>query len=113
MSEVHLILAVLAAAFACALLALIWREPVRGVYAAIFASSVLMTPHLPIVREKVSACELVIALTWVAMFANWPGRSQHIPRLLPVQKRTIAWGAGLILACGASFAVALVRCGKK
>lgn len=109
MTEVHIILLVAAAVFSCGFLAVIWYEPVRGLYVAIFASAILITPHLPVVREKVSACEVVIVLTWASLLATWPGRSRQVPKLLPVQKQAIAWGAGLILACGASFAVALVR----
>jgi len=43
------------------------QKPVVGLYGAIFASAFLVTKHLPIVREKLTVCEVAIAVTWGAM----------------------------------------------
>lgn len=52
---------------ALALFLWIASRQVRGLYLAIFATSVLITPNLPVVREKIAATELFMLLTWVAL----------------------------------------------
>lgn len=55
--------------------AAIARNPVRGLYVAIFASAVLITPELPVVRDKIAACEVVMVITWlVAACRALPGK---------------------------------------
>ena len=46
------------------------RSQVRGLYLAIFATSVLITPELPVVREKFAATELFMLLTWAALLSG-------------------------------------------
>ncbi len=83
----------LAGLAACLFAALVFaRQPVRGVYCAFFASAILQTPRLPLVREKLTACEIVVFLTWLGMLAHRQAR----PPLLRCQKSAIA-AAGLLL----------------
>ncbi len=79
----------------------IMQEPVRGIYGAIFASGILITPTLPLVRDKFAATEVFILMTWIAMFIK-AGKSQNKP-LSPDQRQVIFWGIGFIIICVFSF----------
>ena len=50
-----------------ALLGLIIRRPMWGLYLAIAATAVLKTPELPLVREKLTAVEFFMLFTWIAL----------------------------------------------
>jgi len=88
-----------------ALMMMIAKKPVKGLYLVFFASAILMTLKLPIVREKFTSAECLILMTWVAMlFTN--RRVQEVRcRLLPTQKKTILVGWGLILWIVLSFLI--------
>jgi O-antigen ligase len=109
MSPAFVNLLPLAAIAAAAFLLAIWRYPVRGLYVAIFASAILLTPHLPVVREKLAACEIVMLLTWIAVLANWPAQGGRALPLAPEQKRVVLWGAAFIGTVLVSFVVGVVR----
>ncbi len=84
---------------------LVWisRRPARGLYLAIFASSILITPHLPVVREKVTAVEVLMFLTWGAMLlrrATWLDGARP---LRDVQRSSVRWGWFFIGWLGLSF----------
>lgn len=86
---------------------LIWvaKRPVRGLYLTIFATSILITPHLPVVREKVTGTEVLVLLTWFVMLARpdvWRNRS--IP-LQPSQKKALMLGWLFIAWVALSFLV--------
>lgn len=81
----------IAVAVATALLLWMSRRPVRGLYLAFFATAILITPYLPLVREKFTAVEVMMVLTWLAMLSrqsawrNWNNPLQpfqHIALLL-------------------------------
>lgn len=57
----------------------ILKAPVRGIYAAFFASGILQTVNLGPLREKVGLTELVVLLTWCAMLINPTWRTQRLP----------------------------------
>ncbi len=79
------------------------REPVRGVYCAFFASAILQTPRLPLVREKLTACEIVMILTWLGMLVH---RHRRFP-LLGCQKSAIAAAVLLLTVTIVSYCASL------
>jgi hypothetical protein len=64
------VLLIIAAVLLLPLFQWIARHQVRGLYLAIFATSVLKTPYLPVVREKFAATELLMLLTWAALLVG-------------------------------------------
>ena len=92
-----LIAAALAAAIAAAaLMAALSKNPVRGFYLYVFCAAILLSPRLPVVREKLTVCEPVFACTALALLL-FAGRIRRSPvPLLPVQRAALA-GAGLWL----------------
>ena len=50
------------------------RQPERGLYLAFFSSGILLSPELPIVREKLTVVEVIMLLTWMAMLSRAGGR---------------------------------------
>jgi O-antigen ligase len=109
MTELQMLLLGGAGVVGIGFLMFIFAEPIRGLYAAICASAILIAPNLPVVREKISACEVVILMAWLIIILKWPGRARNAPLMLPTQKRAIGWGAALIAVCIISFAVSMVR----
>lgn len=53
--------------FILILIVKIFQKPYLGLYLTFFATGILLTPKLPIVREKLTAAEAFIALTWLAL----------------------------------------------
>lgn len=78
-------------------------RPYEGLYLAFFATAILITPHLPVVREKFGLTELVFLLTWLCMLANPSGwRNSALP-LQGAQLDSIKIGTVFMLAILASF----------
>ena len=84
------------------------RSQVRGLYLAIFATSVLITPELPVVREKFAATELFMLLTWAALLSGsnrwrrrqvWLVRPQQVSMMIGIA--FIGW---IILSFGINIA---------
>ena len=100
MDSVNPVMLALVVLVLCGVFFWICRHPVRGLYLAIFATSVLMTPAMPVVREKFAATELFMVLTWLAMLVS-SRRWAHSPSpVLAPQRQAIILGAcfiGLVL----------------
>lgn len=78
-------------------------RPCEGLYLAFFATAILITPHLPVVREKFGLTELVFLLTWLCMLANPAGwRNSALP-LQVGQLDSIKIGTLFMLVILASF----------
>ena len=77
-------------------------RPYEGLYLAFFATAILITPYLPVVREKFGLTELVFLLTWLCMLANPAGWRNGAP-LQGAQLDSIKIGTVFILAIVASF----------
>lgn len=77
-------------------LAFIWPKPVRGLYLAFFACGILITPHLPVVREKFTATELIVLLTWLTMLLHARAWRNPSRPLRAVQHKVIQIGAAFI-----------------
>ena len=78
-------------------------KPYEGLYLAFFATAILITPYLPVVREKFGLTELVFLLTWLCMLANPAGwRNSAVP-LQGAQLDSIKIGTVFMLAIVASF----------
>ena len=101
MTSAHFILTLCILAAGSGLWITIAGRPLRGLCLAIFASAVLLAPRLPVVRDKVGLCEVVMLLTWAAMLYRRP---PGVP-LFAEQKTAIWRGALLIGACLCSFGV--------
>ncbi|MBN1909736.1 MAG: O-antigen ligase family protein [Pirellulales bacterium] len=95
---VGLIVIAVGAIIACIALAVFSRDPVLGLCAAIFASAILLTPELPVVREKLTLCEGVMCLTWLAMLL----RPRRFPALLPSQRVAVRRGVVFLAVIGVS-----------
>ena len=79
---------------ALALFLWIASRQVRGLYLAIFATSVLITPNLPVVREKFAATEVLMLLTWLALlFGSGHWRSAPAPLVQPQRVSLLIGGA--------------------
>jgi O-antigen ligase len=77
----------------------IWiaREPVRGIYLAILGAGFLLSPQLPLVRQKLSIVEPIIFITWSAMLIWYiSGNLFSKGKLQTSQKRAIYWAGGLV-----------------
>lgn len=79
-------------------LLLVWasRRPVRGLYLAFFTSGILLTPNLPVVRDKFAATEVVFLLTWVALLLH-RGRATGAGPLRQQQMLSLLLGGAFIL----------------
>ncbi|MBN2023854.1 MAG: O-antigen ligase family protein [Pirellulales bacterium] len=95
---IGLIVIAVTAVVACIALAVISRDHVLGLCGAIFASAILLTPELPVVREKLTLCEGVMCLTWLAMLL----RPQRLPALLPSQRVAVRRGVAFMAVIGVS-----------
>lgn len=87
-----------------ALLAWLSRRPVRGLYLAFFTSGILITPTLPVVRDKFAATELVIMLTWFALLLH-RGRATNAGPLRKHQQLSLLLGGAFIGWTALSFGV--------
>lgn len=100
------LLAMLVGATACfVLLVRFMRRPKEGLYLAIFASAILLSPDLPVVREKFTAAEFVMILTWAALLL---GRGRKRARTLALtrdQHLSMSLGGAFIAWAVVSFAV--------
>jgi hypothetical protein len=88
------ILLIIGVALALPLFLWIASRQVRGLYLAIFATSVLITPNLPVVREKFAATELFMLLTWAALLVGsrrW--RRARVGLVRPQQISVLIGGA--------------------
>jgi hypothetical protein len=89
----HLYLVICAAAVVSAgLVVWISRRPVRGLYLTVFATSTLITPYLPVVREKFTAVEGLMLLTWAAMLLRRTTWRTRAGSLRHPQKICLVWG---------------------
>lgn len=75
--------------------AMVWlaRKPERGLFLVFFSSGILITPHLPVVREKLTAVELIMLLTWLALLLRAGYRSKAAPPLAQGQRLSLFLGA--------------------
>ena len=82
----------------------IWTRgrPERSLYAAVFATGFLMTPSLPVVREKFAAPEVCMLLTWALIAVR--ARPKGWP-MLGVQKRVLLVGAAFTAFAILSWAI--------
>lgn len=78
-------------------------RPYEGLYFAFFATAILITPTLPVLREKFGLTELVFLLTWFGMLiSHGKWRSHDIP-LQRAQRDSIMLGTIFMLVILASF----------
>ena len=93
------------------LLAVLASNPVRGLYLYIFASGIIVSPELPVVREKLTAAEPILACTLLALLLYRDRLASATTALrgdllgLRVQRDALAAGAAFIAAAFASAAV--------
>lgn len=95
----------IAVAVATGLLLWLSRRPVRGLYLVFFATSILITPYLPLVREKFTAVEIMIFLTWLAMLSRQSAWQNEDNPLLPFQHMALLLGWFFIAWVALSFFV--------
>ena len=94
-----------------ALMAVLASNPVRGLYLYIFASGIIVSPSLPVVREKLSAAEPILACTLLALLlyrhrlANTTTALRGDLLGLSVQRAALAAGAAFLAIASASAAV--------
>lgn len=99
---------VFAGALALYLLARLVRRPQQGLYLTIFASAILITPELPVVREKLTATEFLVALTWMALVLRaGQGRVRTVP-LSGNQRTSLVLGGAFAAWAVVSFAFNMV-----
>lgn len=79
------------------------RRPMQGLYLTIFASAILITPELPVFREKLTATELVMLLTWGGLLLT-TGRVRTVP-LGAHQRLSMLLGGAFIAWTVLSFGV--------
>lgn len=93
------------AAMAALVGAMTWlaRKPERGLFLVFFSSGILMTPHLPVVREKLTAVEIIMLLTWLALLLRTGTRSRAAPPLTQRQRLSLFLGAVFTLWVAFSF----------
>lgn len=72
------------------------QHQVRGLYLAIFATSVLITPNLPVVRDKFAATEVLILLTWAALLVGSGRWRRTRVRLVRPQQVSVLIGGAFI-----------------
>ena len=100
------VMGLVGAVLGAVLLAVVARKPVRGLYLYFFCSGILVTPSLPVVREKVSIAEPMLLSALVGMAATFLyRRARRVPGatpLLGLQRWVLASAAGFVAAAGAS-----------
>jgi hypothetical protein len=80
------------------------KRPVRGLYLAFFTSGILLSPHLPLVRDKLTATEVAFLLTWFALLLQ-RGRSASGVPLGREQRLSLLLGVAFFLWLLLSFAL--------
>lgn len=71
------------------------HSPVRGLYVAIFASSILIAPTLPFVQDRFTATEIVMLITWGASITA-PSAWSRFSQLTREQRRVLGAAAALV-----------------
>ncbi len=82
----------------------IFSIPERGLYLTFFATGILITPHLPILRNKFTAVEIIMGLTWLALLSR-PHEARKSPPLTKVQTNALFWGGLFITWTILSFSI--------
>ena len=100
---------VLAGALALYLLARFVRRPQQGLYLTIFASAILITPELPVVREKLTATEFLVALTWMALLLRAAGGRVRRAPLSSSQRTSLILGGAFSIWAVVSFALNMIE----
>jgi len=109
LTEIYVLAGVGAVLAAIVFVGAIAPTPVRGLYVAIFSSAILITPELPVVREKIAACEVIMVLTWLAMLLHsGRNRASSLPRP-SVERNAVAAGAAFTAIACVSFLVNVLR----
>ncbi len=80
------------------------KRPVLGLSLAFFTSGILLSPNLPLVREKLTATEFVFLFLWFALLLK-RGSSTQSGKLLSSQKLAVGLGACFIFWAFLSFAL--------
>lgn len=96
------IILIAAALVALLLTYVIMREPIYGVYAYLVGSAVLLTANLPVVREKLAACDFIMLMVLASYFVN-PSKWQ-VKGLLPIQATALRFAGIYVAICGLSIA---------
>ena len=78
------------------------RRPERGIFLAFLTSGILLTPNLPIIRDKVTATEFVFLMVWFALLINHGKRNRDLP-LQRNQKISLLLGGVFIMWAVISF----------
>ena len=81
------------------------KNPVRGLYLYIFSSAVLLSPELPVVRDKLSIAEPILACTLVALFLDRRRVAAAALPVLPAQRAALTAGLAFLGVVAASAAV--------
>lgn len=81
------------------------RHPQQGLYLTIFASAILLSPSLPVVREKLTAAEFVVALTWLALLLRAGRKSVRTVPLTSSQRTSLLLGGAFTGWMLLSFAI--------
>jgi hypothetical protein len=77
------------------LLIQIFTRPDRGLYLTFFATGILVTPKLPILRGKLTAVEVIMTLTWLALISH-PNRDKKSIPLTSIQTTSLILGGAFI-----------------
>lgn len=106
MELVTVALAVPALVVAVVVVAWVVKDPVRGLYMAIFASGILFPLGVPGAGDRFAATEALMLLTWgaVLVWALMGGRLAR-GRLHPTQQTALLWGGLLTATAVTSFLV--------
>ena len=86
-------------------LAVIAKNPVRGLYLYIFCSAVLVSPALPVVRDKLSVAEPVLACAAVGLFFGRRFVTGGTPPMTTPQRAALLAGATWVLVVGICAAI--------
>ncbi|MGH7739384.1 MAG: hypothetical protein ACREL1_04485 [bacterium] len=88
----HIIILVLILSLVCAgLMTRIMRNPKLGLYLTFFATGILLSPNLPVVREKLSGAEFLMMITWFAILVRRK-KSEPSTIFTKNQTRAVVWG---------------------
>lgn len=96
---------------AVAIFATIVRSPVRGAYLYVFGSAITLSPELPIVREKLAACDFVMLMVWMSLVLRSDVWSRGFAKIDHAQRRALLAGAAYIVVCATSFCWNLISGG--
>ena len=87
------------------LMAVIARRPARGLYMYLFLCGFLLTPKLPVVREKLCAADAVLVGTLAVLALTWHRRRRPPVPLLRSQTAVLQAAALFVLVAGASLVI--------